>query len=275
MAYVLPEATDEDGDTLTYEASDLPMYAHFNPSTRTLSWSNPSYGEYVISFIVHDDGRPMMSDVEQIRLRVNPSGAGAAAPPRHPVLAPIGPQLVSQGQTISIQLSATDPDGGTLTYTAGAAEDKTPPSSYTFNSGTGAFTWNTASVEPGNYYLVFGVSDSTSPTHLTDTEEVTITVGDVNRPPVLDHIGYRWADEGEVIVFTATATDPENDDLTYTVEDPLNDVPYPPPGFTFDQETQTFTWTASNSGSGFYVVRVRVTDSDGESDFEDVRIEML
>ena len=39
---------------------------------------------------------------------------------------------------------------------------------------------------------------------------MTITVGDVNRPPVLDPIGSKTINEGESLTFTVTATDPDN-----------------------------------------------------------------
>ena len=53
------EATDPDGDPLTYTASDLPPGASFDPATRQFSWT-PDYtqaGEYTVAFTASDGTR--------------------------------------------------------------------------------------------------------------------------------------------------------------------------------------------------------------------------
>lgn len=61
-----------------------------------------------------------------------------------------------------------------------------------------------------------------------------MTVGDINCPPVLDSIGAKSVNEGELLEFTITATDPDGDDLTYAAGGL-------PAGASFDPATQTFT----------------------------------
>jgi enterochelin esterase-like enzyme len=54
------EATDFDGDPLTYSASGLPAGARFDPTTRQFSWT-PDYtqaGEYTVTFTASDGDRP-------------------------------------------------------------------------------------------------------------------------------------------------------------------------------------------------------------------------
>jgi len=53
---------------------------------------------------------------------------------------------------------------------------------------------------------------------------------------VLDSIGAKSVDEGELLEFTITATDPDGNDLTYSASNV-------PAGAGFDPITQTFTWT--------------------------------
>ncbi len=53
------EATDPDGDALTYDASGLPVGASFDPTTRQFSWT-PDYtqaGEYTVTFTASDGDR--------------------------------------------------------------------------------------------------------------------------------------------------------------------------------------------------------------------------
>ena len=64
-------ATDPDGDTLTYSASNLPEGATFDPDTRTFSWI-PSFEQEGIYHDVHfevSDGE--LTDYEDITIVVN------------------------------------------------------------------------------------------------------------------------------------------------------------------------------------------------------------
>lgn len=88
-----------------------------------------------------------------------------------------------------------------------------------------------------------------------------------NFPPVLDSIGNQSGDEGTLISFTATATDPDvpAQNLDYSLD------PGAPAGASIHPVTGLFSWTPSEAqGPGAYPVTVRVSD-DGSpvlSDFE-------
>lgn len=74
-------ATDPDGDSLTYSASDLPPGAVFDPDTRTFTW-RPGYSSktlstrcipprtYIVRFMVTDSGAPRESDWEDVEITV-------------------------------------------------------------------------------------------------------------------------------------------------------------------------------------------------------------
>ena len=88
-----------------------------------------------------------------------------------------------------------------------------------------------------------------------------------NRPPVLDPIGNKTISEMELLEFTVTASDPDNDELTYSASDL-------PIGATFDPLTQVFSWIPEYGQSGNYAVLFTVTD-DGDpllSDSEEITI---
>ena len=84
---------------------------------------------------------------------------------RPPVLAAIGDQTVDATKPLSFVLSATDPDGESLTYSA-----DTLPSGAALTGQT--FAWTPASSQAGTYPVTFTVSDG----QLTDSETVSITV---------------------------------------------------------------------------------------------------
>nr|MBI3614343.1 putative Ig domain-containing protein [Nitrospirota bacterium] len=88
-----------------------------------------------------------------------------------PVLVPIGPKSVNEGDEIRFTLHATDQgplDGPRLTY---AAADL--PAGATFNATTQEFAWTPTDAQgPGSYVVTFSVSDGLAPT----SEAVTLTV---------------------------------------------------------------------------------------------------
>lgn len=87
-----------------------------------------------------------------------------------PVLAPIGAQTVNEGQLLSFTVSASDPDGDILTYSATGL-----PAGATFDPATKTFNWTAGYDQAGSYSVVFSVSDGS----LIDSEQVTITVTNV------------------------------------------------------------------------------------------------
>jgi len=87
-----------------------------------------------------------------------------------PVLNPIGNKTVSQGEVLTIPLSATDPDGDPLIFSSVIAGITAGYSIY-----QNVFTWDTTGVNPGNYAATFTVRED-KPTPLEDSETITIIV---------------------------------------------------------------------------------------------------
>ena len=77
-----------------------------------------------------------------------------------------------------------------------------------------------------------------------------------NRPPELDPIGNKTVDEGQLLEFTVTASDPDNDGLDYSASNLPN-------GASFDTETQTFSWTPDVGQAGSYPGVVFTATDDG------------
>ena len=94
---------------------------------------------------------------------------------RPPVLDPIGDQQVAVGTTLTLQLSATDPDGYPLTFTA------TPlPAHASLNATTGLFTFTPTLQQAGMFPLTFTVSDG----ELSAARTITMTVVGGPPPPI-------------------------------------------------------------------------------------------
>jgi hypothetical protein len=86
-----------------------------------------------------------------------------SVPNRAPVLSSIGSKVIVTGQTLTINLSATDPDGDTVSFSVAGT-----PTGATFISPL--FSW--APTKSGTYNVTFSASDG----KLTDSETVQITV---------------------------------------------------------------------------------------------------
>jgi hypothetical protein len=87
---------------------------------------------------------------------------------RSPVLNAIGNKSVTAGTALTFTVSASDPDGDGLTYSASNL-----PSGASFNASTRAFSWTPSGAQVGTYSAVhFQVSDGL----LTDSKDISITV---------------------------------------------------------------------------------------------------
>ena len=243
-------ATDPDSDVLSYSCNRTDLFTDFNSLTGTGSWATgyADAGIYCIDFGVSDgkggiDNKTVTITVEDIN--------------RLPVLEEMGNQTVEENEMLTIDVNATDPDGDTLTYSCNRTDLFT-----NFNPTTGTGSWTTGYADAGIYWVDFGVSDGKGG---TDSETVSITVGDVNRPPELDGIGDKSVNESGLLKFTANATDPDGDVLTYSASNL-------PSGATFNPATREFLWTPAFGQAGVYHdVSFEVTD--GESlDFENITI---
>jgi subtilisin family serine protease len=91
-----------------------------------------------------------------------------------PVLAAIGSQTPDEGQSLAIELAASDQDGDGLAFqVAGAPEDASLTDR---GDGTAVFSWTPKIGDRGTYRLTFTVIDDGTPP-LADSETVTVTVG--------------------------------------------------------------------------------------------------
>lgn len=154
-----------------------------------------------------------------------------------PVLDPIGDKKTDEGQLLTFTLNAIDPDDNELTYSA-----INLPAGAVFDGKTGTFNWTPTYDQAGIYPDVhFEVTDG----NLTDSEDIKITIANVNRPPELAAIGNKTVKENSLLQFTVTATDPDGDPVKLSAANL-------PTGAIFNSDTGVFSWTPDYNQAGTY-----------------------
>ncbi len=143
------QATDPDGDGLTFgHEGALPAGAALDPAKGRFTWTAPAAAVGTterVTFTVSDGA---LSDTLEVRFVVTD---GATTGPAPPVFAALGPQKVEIGQTLTLKLVATDPNGDALTF---AIEGGAPPGG---SLAGDVFTYAPAAADAG---LVWSVTFS-------------------------------------------------------------------------------------------------------------------
>ena len=184
-----------------------------------------------------------------------------AAGNRPPVLAPIGNRATDPDVQLAFVVSATDPDGDALGFQATGL-----PTGAEFidqGDGTAGFAWTPTAGQAGNHQVTFTVTDAGAPAE-SDSEVVTLSVGDVNQPPVLAPLADHTVYEGGPFAIALDASDPDGDVLSFDA------VGLPVDGVLVDNGDGTgeLGWTPATGSAGDYPLTVTVTD-DGIPPLED------
>ena len=246
-------AADADGDDLTYSVSGDPETStiEFTSTGITFNWS-PSYteaGNYTITFIVKDE--MLYSDTLKVPIQVLDVN-------RAPRFTLNSSYEINETNTLTIDLDPYDEDTDDV---VSVWINNTGNASGSLSS-SGVYTWNTDYYDSGIYNIEFGISDGT----VTSYSNTTVTVNDVNAPPVLSSIGSQSVDEEAELTINLTATDIDGNSLEFTIENK-------PENATFDTSTGNFSWTPIDGETGTYYVLFGVTDGT-DIDTENVTIKV-
>lgn len=133
---------------------------------------------------------------------------GTAPLDQPPVLEPIGDQSINEGTSFRYSLSASDPEGDVVTYSAADL-----PAGATLDPSTGTFSWEPQYNQAGLYQVTFIASASGG----SDSETVTFTVNNVNLNPIAYAGVDQWlAVPGASVTLDGSGSyDPDGGPLTY------------------------------------------------------------
>ena len=171
-----------------------------------------------------------------------------------PVLTDISNQTMTEDNSLSLSISATDADNDPLSYSITGGSFETVAASI---DGT------TLTLTPASNYFtttaltfVLKVEDTFGD---SDTSQFSVIVTSVNDAPVIASLSDQEGSEGVEITFNITATDVDGDDLTWSSANL-------PSGAVFTDNnngTSTFTWTPNYTQAGVYTNITFIVD-DGQ-----------
>jgi hypothetical protein len=245
-------ASDLDtNQTLTFSLGSAPVGAMIDPVTGVFSWTPSELqgpGVYSISVRATDDGAPPLTAQKRVTITVNEVNTP-------PVFPAITDQTIGEGQTLSLNLAATDTDRPAQTFTYSL--DAKPPGA-SLDAATGAFSWTPSEIQgPGAYDITVRVTDNGVPA-MSDIRTFHVTVNEVNTAPRILPSADLSVMEGETLSFQVVAADDDlpAQGLTFGLDAGA------PAGMQIDSATGLLTWTPTTSQiPSTNTITVRVTDN--------------
>ncbi|MCD6505333.1 tandem-95 repeat protein [Candidatus Poribacteria bacterium] len=286
---VTVSATDQDGDEISFRA--IPQNTdHFSvQAVGDVTVSNGTYSQTFqvsvlagfqldmtdptknirkVRFIAQDtSGAPNSTDSILVQFIVSQE----ATPNRPPSIADTVPSTVTsdEGQPITLEITASDPDGDPLTWegyylmqdiNTGVLRGISPAS---IDPSTGQFTWTPDMDQAGTYVLAFAVVD---PGGLKAQKLITFQIRDVNQVPQVSSDALDAYDEGQLIRIVVTAMDMDGDVVSFRAEGMPSGSSFSPATLTYDGDktySQTFVWRTSYTDAGNYTIKFYATDQRG------------
>jgi len=236
-----PVANDLDNDALTFSILNRPAWASFNVETGELS-GVPDYA----SSLLYENVTLRVSDgMDTVSLA--PFNVTVVNVNQAPTISGTPPVSVDEGASYSFTPVANDLDNDALTFSI-----LNQPAWASFSAETGELSGVPDSASSQVYSnIVLQVSDGHSSASLAPFD---ITVTNVNQAPTISGTPPVSVDEGASYSFTPTASDLDNDALTFSI---LNQ----PAWASFNAETGELSGVPDYASSLLYEnVTLRVSD---------------
>ena len=249
-------ASDPESDPLTFAIVTDPAHGTLSGTAPDLTYTPNADYSGPDSFTFKANDGILDSNTATISITVN-----SVNDP--PVLAPIGVQVLDEGMTMNVTISASDPDGDLLTLSASGL-----PAFATLadnGDGTGLLTLTPGFDDVGDYP---GVEITVSDGGLTDTVAFTITVNNINRAPVTEAGTEQEAEVGSVVLLDGSASfDPDGDVLSFSWKFvSLPSVSLLTENDIIDRDTASPSFTPDVGGD--YILQLNV--SDGQLEDSDI-----
>jgi len=168
------DATDPDGDTLTYSLTTNPSGMTINSATGVINWTPSVEGDYDVIVEVSDGEK---STTQSFTMTVSKAPIIPPSPPTNhaPTITSTPITTVTVDEPYTYDVEATDSDNDILTYSL-----TNNPAGMTIDSVTGEISWTPISSQIGDNDVTVKVSDGekydTQSFRITVTDTVEVTV---------------------------------------------------------------------------------------------------
>lgn len=248
-------------DLLTFSLVNAPLGASIDSNTGVFRWTPTELqgaGSYTFKVRTTDNGSPNLSDEKELTVIVREVNL-------RPTLDPIGDKVFNEGSNRTFTVLAKDTDFplNVLSYSLIGA-----PAGAVIDATSGLFSWTPSEAQgPGTFNVTVRVTDNGTPA-LVAEEVITLSVNEVNQPPVLATIGNQSVQEESTLTFIALANDADLPSQVLTFS--LIGAPI---GATIDSVTGEFAWTPTvGQGAGDFTFIVRIADDGAVNLFADEEI---
>lgn len=184
------------------------------------------------------------------------------APDRAPVVTAPASVGVAEGGTLSLTVTAADPDGEEITALTADLGSLPPGHDAVFTPSadhtSGTLTWHPSQGHAGVWSVTFTAANA-----LQGNAGTQIQVAETDAPPVVTGPAEILSTPGEPLAYDVVVSDPDGDGITTLTAD-LSALPADHPG-TFTpapgNTSGTFTWTPRAQDAGTYIVSIQAANA--------------
>ena len=249
------EASDPDfpANTLTFTLADTTVSGMaIDPASGAFTWT-PLVSDTVQATVVVTDGGGLF-DSETIELLIRAADDTTNTPPRFDFELTAADRTTDEEVELSFEVKAFDDQGDAITYSIDQASLDEGMTMTTVEDTIGVFVWTPDEMDgPGEFEVTVTATDNNATPASRDTT-ITVSVNEVNLPPVLNVDEIYSGSLNTPLTFMADATDPDIpvNNLEYSLVGALE-------GMEIDAESGAFSWTPEAAGT--FAVTVVVTDN--------------
>jgi hypothetical protein len=250
-----PTAGDPDGDSLTFNATNVPAWATFNKSTGAMTGTPTEANVGMTGMItIEVTDSKAITQLPAFQIQVS-SNATTPPPPANvaPTISGAPATTATVGQTYTFAPVGDDANDDTLTFTI-----QNKPAWLTFTPSTGHVSGTPATANIGSTgAIVIVVSDgqATAQLQFTITVQAAPTTPPANRPPTITGTPATSVTAGNSYTFSPVGSDPDGNTLIYSIQNQ-------PSWASFSTTTGRLTGrpTTANVGTSG---SIRISVSDG------------
>jgi hypothetical protein len=186
------QASDPDGQALTYQLRQAPQGMTINANTGLVQWNTPVTGTYQVVIAAFDSLGLGVTQAYTLTAKVNSLPVIRSTTP---------PTGAIPGVPYRYDIQAKDPDGGILTYSL----DLTSQAKGITVDAQGRVTWTPTSAQTGNHAITLTITDAARG-QVSQSFNLSVAP-DTTAPKVIINRSQNFINKGEPVSFQVSATD--------------------------------------------------------------------